>query len=94
MGYDRRGRVRYIQTLLACSANLCSLSLFVYRFTSPENSPVPNLEVQRIYPIYGDFSIVMSQMRRSTIDLSTANSKAVLDQPRSGSLFRRETKPR
>ncbi|EKM78327.1 hypothetical protein AGABI1DRAFT_101055 [Agaricus bisporus var. burnettii JB137-S8] len=59
-------------------------ALFVYKFTSPENSAVLSLDVQRIYPIYGNFSIVMGQMRRNTIDLSTANSKVILDQPRSG----------
>ncbi|KAF9453377.1 DNase I-like protein [Macrolepiota fuliginosa MF-IS2] len=59
-------------------------ALFVYKLSASTNSTVRELNVQNIYPIYGNFSIVMSQMRRNTLDLSVVSSKTVLDQPRSG----------
>jgi inositol polyphosphate 5-phosphatase INPP5B/F len=39
------------------------------------------LDILRVLPITDDFSITMAQMRRGTIDLSTAASRAALDQP-------------
>ena len=38
-------------------------SLFVFKFKLPE---LEKLEIQAVLPIYGEFSIVMSQMRRET----------------------------
>ncbi|KXN92908.1 Inositol polyphosphate 5-phosphatase OCRL-1 [Leucoagaricus sp. SymC.cos] len=58
-------------------------AIFVYR-PSSSNSSAIKLELQSIYPIYGKFSIEMSQLRKNTLDLSVANAKAALNQPRSG----------
>jgi phosphatidylinositol-bisphosphatase len=39
------------------------------------------LDILRVLPITEDFVITMAQMRRGTIDLSTAASRVALDQP-------------
>jgi len=43
------------------------------------------LEIQRVFPIYGHFATLMSQMRRGNADGQHGSSaKSVLNQPRSG----------
>ena len=60
-------------------------SLFVYKYKQLANGQPEELDIQAVLPIYGDFSIVMSQMRRGTLDLRpTLSSTSVLDQPRAG----------
>ncbi|KDR77003.1 hypothetical protein GALMADRAFT_246188 [Galerina marginata CBS 339.88] len=57
-------------------------SLFVCKFRpGPSGQLPPALEVQRVFPIYGEFSIVISQMRRGTFDPQrTTPSNSILDQ--------------
>ncbi|KAF5350453.1 hypothetical protein D9756_008648 [Leucocoprinus leucothites] len=59
-------------------------ALYVYKLRPSLDSSTYTPELVTIYPIYDKFAIVMSQMRRNTLDLGTADTKAVLDQPRSG----------
>lgn len=60
-------------------------SLFVYKYKQLGNSRPEELDIQAVLPIYGEFSIVMSQMRRGTLDLRpNLSSTSVLDQPRAG----------
>ncbi|KAF8199468.1 Endonuclease/exonuclease/phosphatase [Pholiota molesta] len=43
------------------------------------------LDIQRVFPIYGQFSVVMSQMRRGAVDVRpNMSSKSVLEQPALG----------
>lgn len=56
-------------------------SLFVCRF---KLSAQDELEIIRLLPIYGSFSIVMTQMRNGSVDLRPDTAKAAHDQPRSG----------
>ncbi|KAF8816327.1 DNase I-like protein [Phlegmacium glaucopus] len=58
-------------------------TLFVYKYKQPRNGRPEELDIQTVLPIYGEFSIVMSQMRRGTLDLRpTLSPTSVLDQPR------------
>ncbi|KAH9474443.1 Inositol polyphosphate 5-phosphatase OCRL [Psilocybe cubensis] len=61
-------------------------SLFICKYRANTINP-EELEIQRIFPIYGEFSIVISQMRRGANDnvsqpFTTAWTKSVLEQPR------------
>ncbi|KAF8957550.1 Endonuclease/exonuclease/phosphatase [Flammula alnicola] len=59
-------------------------SLFICKYKSGLNGRPDELDIQRVLPIYGEFSIVISQMRRGTIDLRPAKSStSLLEQPRS-----------
>ncbi|EAU84020.2 hypothetical protein CC1G_11458 [Coprinopsis cinerea okayama7 len=58
--------------------------VFVCKPRVPSDDNGDELEIHRVLPIYGNFSIVMSQMRRSTIDLRGGLQKAAVEQPRSG----------
>ncbi|KAF8909683.1 Endonuclease/exonuclease/phosphatase [Gymnopilus junonius] len=61
-------------------------SLFVCKYKPGPNGQSEELDVHRVYAIYGDFSIVISQMRRGTIDLQTTSPrKSMLEQ--SGSVM-------
>jgi len=42
------------------------------------------LEIQRVFPIYGHFATLMSQMRRNADAQHGSSAKSVLNQPRSG----------
>ncbi|PPR03410.1 hypothetical protein CVT24_012705 [Panaeolus cyanescens] len=57
--------------------------LFICKYRSPTAGHPEELAIHRVLPIYGQFSIVMGQLRRDTLDLNATSSKAVLDQPRS-----------
>ncbi|KIM41337.1 hypothetical protein M413DRAFT_146739 [Hebeloma cylindrosporum] len=58
-------------------------SLFVCKYKNHVNGQLDELDIQRVFPIYGEFSVVISQMRRGTVDLRpTMSSKSVLEQPR------------
>ncbi|KAF8655019.1 hypothetical protein AX16_003289 [Volvariella volvacea WC 439] len=59
-------------------------SLFICKRKSTEDASNEVLDIHRAIPISKDFSITMAQTRRNTIDLSTAASRSVLDQPRVG----------
>ncbi|KAF8152980.1 DNase I-like protein [Crassisporium funariophilum] len=59
-------------------------SLFVCKYKST-NGPQEELDIQRVLPIYGEFTIGISQMRRGTLDLRSTSSStpaSVLDQSR------------
>ncbi|KAF9045408.1 DNase I-like protein [Panaeolus papilionaceus] len=58
-------------------------SLFICKYRSPVAGHPEELDIHRVLPIYGRFSLVMGQVRRDTLDLSATSSKVVLDQPRS-----------
>ncbi|KAF8961879.1 DNase I-like protein [Flammula alnicola] len=59
-------------------------SLFICKYKSGLNGRPDELDIQRVLPIYGEFSIVISQMRRGTVDLRPAKSStSLLEQPRS-----------
>ncbi|TFK29490.1 DNase I-like protein [Coprinopsis marcescibilis] len=58
--------------------------VFVCKAKKSGDGELEELEIHRVLPIYGNFSIVMSQMRRSTIDLRAGLQKAAVEQPRSG----------
>ncbi|KAF9552113.1 DNase I-like protein [Agrocybe pediades] len=53
--------------------------LLVCKFKPGLNGQAEELEIQKVFPIYGQFSIVISQMRRGTVNLQPA----LLEQPRS-----------
>lgn len=57
------------------------LSLFVFKRNRNNKGP-DDFDIQRVFPIFGNFSISMAQMTRETLDLST--SKSNVDQLRSG----------
>lgn len=59
-------------------------SLFVCRY---KLSAQDELEIIRLLPIYGSFSIVMTQTRHGSIDLRPDTGKAAHDQSRSGNLL-------
>lgn len=62
-------------------------SLFVckYKISKDAASQAEELDIQRVFPIYGHFATVMSQMRRGNMDGQHGSSaKSVLNQPRSG----------
>lgn len=80
--------VTYICTLFVISERI---SLFVCKYkTNLIGQPnSEELDIQRVFPIYGEFSIVISQMRRGTNEgasqpFGTAWTKSVLEQPRAG----------
>ena len=52
-------------SFLVSSPFFCN-SLFVYKYKQPGNGRPEELDIHAILPIYGEFSIVMSQMRRET----------------------------
>lgn len=57
----------------------------MYKYKQSRNGRPEELDIQAILPIYGNFSIVMSQTRRRTLDLPpTLFSTSVLDQPETG----------
>ena len=57
----------------------------MYKYKQPGNGRPEELDIQAVLPIYGEFSIVMSQMRRETLVLRpTLSSTSLLDQPRAG----------
>ena len=58
----------YLLTIVFCN------SLFVFKFKQPE---LEELDIQAVLPIYGKFSIVMSQMRRETSILLPSPSTSV-----------------
>ena len=58
----------YLLTIFFCN------SLFVFKFKQPE---LEELDIQAVLPIYGKFSIVMSQMRRETSILLPSPSTSV-----------------
>ena len=71
--------------LVISSLFLSCNSLFVYKYKQSRNGRPEELDIQAILPIYGNFSIVMSQTRRRTLDLPpTLFSTSVLDQPETG----------
>ena len=60
-------------------------SLFVCKYKSGPTGQPEGLDVHRVYPIYGEFSVAISQMRRGTIDLqNTSPRKSMLEQSGSG----------
>ncbi|KAF6751635.1 DNase I-like protein [Ephemerocybe angulata] len=56
--------------------------VFVCKPRSTSN--VKEVEIQRVLPIYGNFAIVMSQMRRNTLELGKGSVKAPSESSRSG----------
>ena len=69
---------------LSCLLTLFRISLFVYKYKQPGNGRLEELDIQAVLPIYGEFSIVMSQMRRETSVLLPTSSTSHLDQLRAG----------
>ena len=69
---------------LSCLLTLFCISLFVYKYKQPGNGRLEELDIQAVLPIYGEFSIVMSQMRRETSVLLPTSSTSHLDQLRAG----------
>ena len=54
-----------------------SLSVFVCKPIPSTNGKPREIEIQRVLPIYGNFAIVMSQMRRNTLDLGKGTTVPV-----------------
>jgi phosphatidylinositol-bisphosphatase len=67
----------------SCFSPFFCNSLFVYKYKQPGNGPLEELDIQAVLPIYGEFSIVMSQMRRETSVLLPTSSTS-LDQQSAG----------
>ena len=73
--------------LLACSLilNLYIPSLFICKYKVGASGGVDELDIQRVFPIYGQFSVVMRQMGRGPVNLrSDTVPKSVLQQPGAG----------
>jgi len=80
---------------LALRAEEWQISVFVFKYrrtsrdlrrTTAESfkAEPEELDVQRVFPIYGHFGIVMSQTRRTTLRTSTTD---ILEQPRSSEYY-------
>jgi phosphatidylinositol-bisphosphatase len=74
--------VSLVITFVVFSSFFCN-SLFVYKYKQLRNSPLEELDIQAVLPIYEEFSIVMSQMRRETSVLLPTSSTS-LDQQNAG----------
>lgn len=67
------------------NVKLTHCSLFVCKYKTGPNGRADELDVQFVLPIYGQFSVVIGQMRRGSSDLlPNMTAKAMLDQPRTG----------
>jgi hypothetical protein len=71
------------------------ISVFVFKYRRTSRDPKrttaesfkaepEEVDVQRVFPIYGHFGIVMSQTRRTTLATSTTD---ILEQPRSSEYY-------
>ena len=87
MGSYRGGSVSYlgsprISLFLSSHPFFCN-SLLVYKYKQPGNGRLEEPDIHAVLPIYGEFSIVMSQTRHETSVLLPTSSTS-LDQPRAG----------
>lgn len=71
------------------------ISVFVFKYRRTSRVPtrttaespkaeLEELDVQRVFPIYGHFGIVMSQTRRTTLATATTD---ILEQPQSSECY-------
>jgi phosphatidylinositol-bisphosphatase len=84
--WDLTEEGRYICYLFTFNlTNSTKKSLFVCKYKNHINGQPEELDIQQVFPIYGEFSVVISQMHRGTVALRpTMSSKSVLEQPRAG----------
>lgn len=85
LGSYRGGNVSHSSFPPIITVHFSCNSLFVYKYKRPGNGRPEGLDIQAVLPIYGEFSIVMSQIRHETLALRpTLSSTSLLDQPRTG----------